>query len=153
MRRERSRELHAAAGRGDLAAVREALDAGADVNARDDRCGTPLGEAAHSQSREVVDLLLRHGARHTLHTLAYLGDAAAIEARLAAGACADERDHRSNTPLHCAASNDHVETAALLLDHGAEITLTRPRSRSARPGPPRVPLDVGVFMPRRQLTG
>src|SRR5438105_3577846 len=54
--------LHAAVRAGDLAEVREALAAGADVNARDTLGGTPLLDAAWSGNLEITNLLLARGA-------------------------------------------------------------------------------------------
>jgi len=97
------------------------LDRGADPSLPTLQVGSPLDNAAKCQKREMVDLLVKYGARHTLCTLAYLGEVGAICARVAAGAPVDERNHWNSTPLHCAAQNGHLSVAALLLDHGADL--------------------------------
>jgi hypothetical protein len=58
-----ARLLLAAIDRGDLAAARAALEAGASVHARDDKGRTALMRAARLGSREMVALLLAAGAR------------------------------------------------------------------------------------------
>ena len=71
-----------------------------------------------------------------LHLAAEMGDADAIGLLLARGAEVDVRDGRGYTPLHCLAivtgeqtisGEQIVESARLLLEHGARIT------RSASP--------------------
>lgn len=47
---------------GDVAALREILDRGGDVNARDHHGQTALMRAAHAGQRELTELLLSHGA-------------------------------------------------------------------------------------------
>lgn len=55
-------DLLSAAAAGDLATVRQLLEAGADVEARGDWGVTPLMEAASRGHAEVARLLLEHGA-------------------------------------------------------------------------------------------
>lgn len=56
------RGLHAAAWRGDAAALRAALAAASDVNARDGHGRTPLHVAAHARRHEAIRLLTAAGA-------------------------------------------------------------------------------------------
>jgi len=55
-------ELHLAAVSGDLEEVRELLEKGADVNAKDEEGRTPLHWAAGNGYVEVARLLIEHGA-------------------------------------------------------------------------------------------
>ncbi len=54
--------IHAAAASRDVRIIWAVLDAGADVNARQQEGYTPLHEAASSGNREIAELLLAHGA-------------------------------------------------------------------------------------------
>ena len=54
--------LHAAAHRGDLAALRQALAAGADVDGRDGHGRTPLHVATFARQYKAVQALLQFGA-------------------------------------------------------------------------------------------
>src|SRR5579862_3503199 len=61
-RRDTGAELRAAAARGDHIALERLLDAGVDVNARDEQGYTALMRAAYAGSLESVRLLLDRGA-------------------------------------------------------------------------------------------
>ncbi|XP_026233216.1 BRCA1-associated RING domain protein 1 [Anabas testudineus] len=87
--------LHLAAIKGDVEAVKELLDQGADPNLKDNAGWTPLHEACNLGHLEVVELLLSKGA--LLNTPGYEND----------------------SPLHDAVRNGHVAVAKLLLQHGA----------------------------------
>lgn len=97
---------------GDLEQVGRLLSGGADANAVTEGRGsvslgpgsglmtsgwTALMLAAYTGRREIVELLLRHGAR------------------------VNGRDHYRRTPLMAAAMAGRAEVAALLLAHGAEL--------------------------------
>ncbi|NXH95982.1 BARD1 protein, partial [Pachycephala philippinensis] len=87
--------LHVASIKGDLAAVEQLLQNGADPNVKDNAGWTPLHEACNHGHREVVELLLQH--RALVNTTGYQND----------------------SPLHDAARNGHVAIVELLLLHGA----------------------------------
>ena len=129
--RDGSTLLHAAAGReGGPAVVEVLLAAGADVMARTEDGGTPLHAAAgYGGSLAVVEILLAAGADPNaqggggfggtpLHVAVSHGDAAGVEALVAAGADVMARDGLGWTPLHHAASLAEV---AILLAAGADV--------------------------------
>jgi hypothetical protein len=129
-----------AAEQGDVAAVTELLDAGADVNAyRDDLGRTPLHVAAWYGRTSVVELLIARGAevdrrtgerspdygpnrRETaLMRAAGWGHLETVRVLLAAGADASARNTNGETPLHfavCAHGADVPAVVELLIDAG-----------------------------------
>jgi ankyrin repeat protein len=89
----------AAIKRGDVHYVRDLLDRGTDVDARDRHGQTALMLAAHAGHREVVEVLIGHGAN--LNTTAKYGLSALMLA-LVAG---------------------HADVARLLADAGTDLSL------------------------------
>jgi len=126
-------ELHRAAARGDLGKVRELIERGADVNARDNSGGTPLHWAAGIGRLDVARLLIEHGAYvdardnygwTPLHVAAYWGYVEVARLLIEHGADVNARDNDGRTPLHAAASSgwSHcVEVVKLLLEQGADV--------------------------------
>ena len=136
-------QLHDAAALGDVAALREALAAGADVDAR--RAGgisrTPLARVVNpsltiSDERRTacVRALLLAGASPSapitsrgccwmaLHEAAYLGLYTVCRLLLDAGADVNVQsvdDCDNDTPLHYAANREHQKVIALFLSRGA----------------------------------
>ena len=89
--------IHEAAKIGNIKAVKQHLDAGADVNAKDDKFGmTPLHPAAYEGHKEVAEMLI------------------------AKGADVNAKDFQSGTPLDEAIEAKATETAALLRKHGGK---------------------------------
>ncbi|XP_056245883.1 BRCA1-associated RING domain protein 1 [Seriola aureovittata] len=87
--------LHLAAIKGDVEAVKELLDQGADPNLKDNAGWTPLHEACNLGHMAVVEVLVSRGA--LLNTPGYEND----------------------SPLHDAVRNGHPAIVKLLLQHGA----------------------------------
>ncbi|SVD27154.1 uncharacterized protein METZ01_LOCUS380008 [marine metagenome] len=54
--------IHDAAREGDIVGIQAQLDAGADVNAEDERGWTPLHHAAFKDQKELADFLITEGA-------------------------------------------------------------------------------------------
>lgn len=88
------RDLCLAARNGNLDSIRKSLEEGADVNTIDPEGSTPLGRAATSGQRNVVEFLLASGAH--------------IETG-------------PQSPLSLAAEHGHKDIVRLLLDWGADI--------------------------------
>jgi ankyrin repeat protein len=128
----KERRLLFAAQRGELERVKELLDAGEPLEARDTATGfagrTPLHHAAggghyypKGRHREVAALLIARGAE--------------VNARAEGG----------YTPLHVAAGLGRVDVAALLLEKGADINATDQRAV------PTTPLQAAVLQGQEQI--
>ena len=91
--------IHDAARKGNIEAVKQHLDAGANVNAMRGG-GTPLHLAAHSGQKEIVELLIANGAN--------------MNAKIEVGKWKDQ------TSLSLAIQNNQTETAYLLRKHGGK---------------------------------
>ncbi|MEJ2238211.1 MAG: serine hydrolase [Gemmatimonadales bacterium] len=100
--------VHAAAFQGNVAAIRQHIEAGSDLNAKDAYGSTPLIVAAAFGKSEVARALIDGGADlnltnndggTALHTAAFLCRTEIVEALLDAGANKYRRDNFANTPL------------------------------------------------------
>lgn len=92
-----SEKLLAASRKGDMAAIKELLDKGADVNAKTDYGVTPLSYACDRGHLEVVRILIERGADINAKDTFY-----------------------EATPLEWAISKNHVAVVKLLLEKGAQ---------------------------------
>ncbi|KAJ4153081.1 hypothetical protein LMH87_009586 [Akanthomyces muscarius] len=129
--------LHTAAEEGSSPVVSAFLDHGLDVDALTggERSRTPLHLAAECGNTETLETLLKAGANmssrdyfdYTPLLLAIdSGQIQAVEALLAGGAKVDEvrEPDDEKPPLCVAAELGHLEIAALLIEHGADIEAT-----------------------------
>jgi len=98
-------DIFSAVENGDAAAVKQFIDAGADVDVRDKWGNTPIHYACELGHTDVVRLLLKRGAD------------------------VNECDEISWTPLHVACEHGYANLVRLLLERGAE-TDTRTKSGS-----------------------
>ncbi len=90
----------------------------------DDEGRTPLDRAFSSGHRAIAEMMLAQdkedrsahekAAAHPMHRAAYLGLAGAVQTLLSAGASPAELDELSETPLHKAAREGHVEAVRAL---------------------------------------
>lgn len=116
--------LHAAAGRGDTAALRRLLDAGTPVDARDERGRTALLVATHADQIDAARLLIERGAdvnaKDDIQDSPFLyagaqGRLQILRLTLAAGADLKSTNRYGGTALIPAAHHGHVETVRELL--------------------------------------
>ena len=92
--------LHKACEKGDIQAVKQHLDAGADVNDKDDKGFAPLVYACGEGHVELSEFLIDKGA--DMHVKA---------------------GYPALSPLHAAASENYEEIAALLIIKGADVNI------------------------------
>ena len=134
----RNGEVVRAAHDGDLAKVKQLIEAGADPNSCDaNGMGTLL-----TFHPEVTKYLLSQGADPNLQRnenispvlvgIVYSGNLECVRLLLEGGADVNrQNEHNHETALHYAASGEHVEMVKLLLDHGADLgAKTKPRMRT-----------------------
>ena len=119
--------IHEAAAKGNIEAVNQHLEVGADVNARENNKWTPLHYAAYYGHKVVAELLITEGADVNaksddgwtpLHDATSIGHKEIVELLLAKGANVNAKNNYGNTPLDLASG----ETADLLRKHGGKTS-------------------------------
>jgi ankyrin repeat protein len=117
---------------GRIEIVQMLIDAGADVNAKDDSDSTPLYVAAEFGKTEIARMLIGAGVdvnmknvigSTPLHEAAHNGRVKIAHMLIDAGANVNVQDGDGETPLHLAANNGSVEIAKMLIDAGADETI------------------------------
>jgi ankyrin repeat protein len=121
-------DIHQAAKAGNIKAVKQHLDAGADVELKCVNCGsTVLGHAAEEGHKEIAELLIAEGADVNakddngtpLHNAASWGHKEVVELFIAAGADVNAKGF-GETPLDLAVITKNTEVADLLRKHGGK---------------------------------
>ena len=131
-----NKELFLAAHRGELDKVKELLDAGADVNYRNEDSMTPLMFAVSGEHLNIVNELIGRGADVTmvdmngataLHLAASYGNVdilkKIIDTHIAEGDNLNAQDKYGQTALHTAAYSGFVNAVMVLLQNGADATI------------------------------
>ncbi|MEO0964692.1 MAG: ankyrin repeat domain-containing protein [Planctomycetota bacterium] len=138
--------LHLAATHGHVGVIVLLLDAGADIDLPTISTSTPLWFAANFGQHAAVDKLLERGADPDaslpLIQAAVWGDDALVTKLLDAGANINPQDVNGNTPLHYAILGQHTSTANLLIQRGADVTITNARGRTPAANQPLFPLKL-----------
>jgi ankyrin repeat protein len=116
---------------GDVARIKEIIDAGADVNAKDALDRTPLHLAAFHGRTEVIDLLIAHGAdvnardlaaTPPLHAAVIAGkQGAAVQMLLDRRADLHAINEKGQTALHLAAATGQPKLTKFLIERGADV--------------------------------
>ena len=136
------RELYEAAEAGDLAGVKEMLEAGANANARIDGDGSPLIAAARSGSVVIAQLLLDNGADPNMPVegdgsplimAAMTGRLDQVTLLVQRGADVNLAVQGDENPLMGAAEGGHLAVVKFLVEKGADITTRIWSQRGGRP--------------------
>ena len=160
--------LMAAAGDGDVTAMKLLLDKGADATALSGSGAGTLMDAARSRKLEAVRLLLERGADVNLETkrkqtalaiAAQQGAEGIVKVLLEEGAHADGQDYRGYSPLMWAAYSEAMPVGIVktLLDKGADAEVSgegeTPRTLAGKRGDNEVARLLGVSEEQRKSGG
>lgn len=124
------KKLLAAAKAGDLATAKAALDAGADVHAKNVLGVAALHWAAQKGHLDVAQLLIERGAdvhatsdagSTPLHWAARKGHLDILRLLIENGADVHPKGDAGMTALHDAAQRGHLEVVCLLVERGADV--------------------------------
>ncbi|KAL8691052.1 MAG: hypothetical protein Q9218_003636 [Villophora microphyllina] len=135
--------LHAAAEAGEVVTINELLDAGVEINVRDDHGRTPVLCAAESAQYDAMLFLLEKGAdvnlvddiqqTALLTVVEWAAPPSIIDSLLSFHANPNQAGYYGSGPLHLSAQNreDDATIALMLLEHGANINARGEQGRSA----------------------
>ncbi|GHS93191.1 hypothetical protein AGMMS49949_06200 [Alphaproteobacteria bacterium] len=128
----RNSKLFNAIQNGDLEAVQQLLNEGADINAKDNSDQTPLFIAVSKKETEIIKLLLdtkgiavnaknQEAERTSLHVAARDGFYDIVKLLVEKEADVQAGDKHRSTPLHYAASNGKIDVVEFLVESGAKV--------------------------------
>ncbi|MDF3047236.1 MAG: serine/threonine-protein phosphatase 6 regulatory ankyrin repeat subunit B-like [Candidatus Midichloriaceae bacterium] len=132
MKDKLNKDLINAAKSGNIQEVIDYLNAGAEVNAKNEGDATPLHYACSGGHTNIVKLLLEKkaevnaknvGDATPLHWAALAGHINIVESLLEKGAEVDAKAAYNRTPLHWAAQVQDIKTMLLLISHGADAQI------------------------------
>jgi len=133
--------LHDAARKGDVLAIAELLDGGADINAFE--LMTPLQMAAFNGQIDAVELLISRGADlevssptlgTALHAATSRGYTDVVQTLVTSGADPDSRNEDQYTPLMIAALEQRLGALQALIAAGADVDAIAIAKRSPKGG-------------------
>jgi len=122
-------DIWQAADEGDITEIKQHLDSGIDVNAKNQFGATPLHFAAKQGHKNLAALLITEGADTNaeaydkstpLHSAVISGYKEVAELLIANGADVNAKGYEGTTPLDNAIEFKHSDTAELLRKHGAK---------------------------------
>jgi ankyrin repeat protein len=127
-----SQDIHRAASQGDLKTVKILIRSNPELlNKKDEGRGwTPIGLAAFSKHKAIVEYLIDQGADVNvkdktlwtpLHAAVRGGDTEVIELLIKSGADVNARTFRDESPLSFAAGIQNNEVVSLLIQHEADV--------------------------------
>lgn len=132
-------ELHDAVKNGDIVKVRQLLERGADVNARNENGTTPLHFAARYGNTDIAKLLIERGADVNakkegtpLHWAIYHRNTDIAKLLIEKGADLNALDESYNTPIEEVVILGRIEVAKLLIEKGADINSMLNMAASSR---------------------
>ncbi len=138
-------DIWTAAAKGDMPHIKQNLDAGTDINARDAAGGsTPLMVAALFGQTEAAQLLIQKGAKldarnndgaTALHLAAFFCQRETAEFLLAKGADVTAKNHRGETPLDTVAApwSPDLQNIYVYIAGYLHITLDIQKIKNSRP--------------------
>jgi|GEM_PF-6169571 len=121
-------KFHIAVSEGDVAAMRQFIDQGADISAPDDMGGNALHAAAMKGHLDIVEYLIQKGtgvdirdsfARTPLMLAAQYGNLAVVRYLIEKGAALNAKDVYGHTALSSALETGEREIAVYLVKRGA----------------------------------
>ncbi len=115
--------LHFAAARGNSKEIKQLIEKGINIDARDEEHRTPLEWSVQFQQTETVAQLIAAGADvdAPLGLAAELENANLVKTLLSKGANVNVKSENGSTPLHSGAGSGSVRVVDLLLTKGAEV--------------------------------
>ena len=126
----RSQEIINHAKKGDMTSVRILINAGINVNSKDEFGNTPLHMASYHGHTEIIKMLLGAKAELNsqtkegntpLHMALYKGHIEVVKILLEAGSDIDNVNIKGKTPLHIASYHGHTQIIKMLLDAKADV--------------------------------